>query len=147
MKAKLKQCSKCSEMRRIWGTRGREKYCVNCWKLLKQDSGAQSKNQPKDKRSIARSLTPIAKMSDKRKKQTIAYTALRKAYLQTHTMCQAKLIGCLNKATDLHHLFWGADRDQHMNDFANVLAVCRMCHSAIHNTLSAEEAREKGFKK
>lgn len=118
----------------------RKRYCKSCYGKIKPTTALKRTPLPKQ-------TTPVNKKSDRRKRLDAAYNVLRKSYLEAHPNCQIKLPGCTGAATDIHHLFWGSSREQHMNDFANVLASCRKCHDTVHTKLSKEEAIELGFKK
>ena len=137
MQSKMKPCSgvDCNgELRQIWGNLNGQKFCKNCFIKVKG-------TQPKVKVQ-----KPIAKHSDKRAKQEAAYKVLRTVYLKTHSNCVANLSGCMLKGTDIHHLHWGANRNEFMNDFSSVVLVCRNCHTKIHSELSDKEAKELGLK-
>jgi predicted HNH restriction endonuclease len=54
---------------------------------------------------------------------------------------------CAIEATDVHHLFSGRNKDKYYLDMSTWKAVCRNCHRAIHNYLSAEEAIKLGLKR
>lgn len=56
------------------------------------------------------------------------YSKLRLAFLVVHSICQAKLIGCTGKATDVHHK---AGRGENHLKISTWLAVCRNCHKWI----------------
>jgi hypothetical protein len=90
---------------------------------------------------------PIAKKSEKRKKQEIAYQALRKVYLATHPHCEANIPGVCSgePAHEIHHQFSGKDREKYFLDATTWKAVERSCHDWIH--LHPIEAREMGLLK
>lgn len=117
---KRKPCKECSRIDFIW-SRGRCKPCA-----------IKSYKKPK----------PI---SDKRSMEIVTYSRLRKEYLMKYPNCQAKLIGCMGKATDIHHTN-GRENDR-LNDTKDWLSLCRSCHAKIHDSLSAAEARRLGLKK
>jgi hypothetical protein len=82
---------------------------------------------------------PIKPISDKRKKQQTAYKVLREAYLKEHGVCE--ICGTPNP-TDIHHK--GGRMEDKLNDFTNVMALCRPCHHEIHH-VSPKWARENGY--
>jgi predicted metal-binding protein len=86
----------------------------------------------------------IRKKSVKREKQETEYEAKKKKFLKDNPYCQAKLVGCLGKAKDLHHRA-GRTGDNYTNE-KTFLAVCRSCHDQVHTVLSAKEARDKKLK-
>lgn len=133
------KCVKCSNDTLIVVKKG---LCHRCNEAMKK-----SKKVAKIA-GLTQLRTPIKKVSDKRAKANIAYTSLRKIYMEQHPHCQAALRGvCTHEANDIHHLFWSKDREKYMNDFANVMAVCRQCHVFIHSVMTKDEAINKGFKK
>lgn len=126
--------------------------CHNLHRLIVVKAGlCQEGNEDRKKTRKAptspKPRKPIKKVSDKRKKLNALYSILRTQFLKDHPKCQASIACQQGESTDIHHLFWGKDREKHLNDFSNVLAVCRKCHKFIHDKLSAEEARRLGFKK
>ena len=127
IKAKLKKCAGCEQMKHIWKSHGKEKYCKECWYSI---------DKPK-------SISPVSK---KRQVEMDEYSKKRLAFLALHNNCQAKLVGCTGKATDVHHLYSGKDRDKHYLEMSTWKAVCRNCHNYIHDHLSADEAIEMGLK-
>jgi hypothetical protein len=86
----------------------------------------------------------LKKKSDKRAKAEPEYNEKRKKFLKENKFCQAKLHGCLGKATDCHHRA-GRLGSNYTNE-KTFLAVCRNCHGKIHTVLSSKEAREKKLK-
>lgn len=88
---------------------------------------------------------PIRKISKKQAKELETYTILRTGYLKSHYYCEAKLQGCTHKAVDIHHT--GGREGEKLTDISKFLAVCRECHSLLHDKLSAKERREKGLLK
>ena len=127
MKAKKKICSGCETEQYIWKTIGRDRYCKDC----------------------AGRITPAKKIpakSSKKAGEDQVYSKLRKDYLTLHPVCRAKIPGCTNVATDVHHKYSGKDRSKYYLITTTWMPVCRSCHNAIHDKLSAEEAIELGFK-
>lgn len=122
IKAKLKKCAKCEEMKHIWKSHGKEKYCRECWYSI---------DKPK-------SISPVSK---KRQGEMDEYSKKRLAFLALHNNCQAKLVGCTGKATDIHHSK-GRLGDNYLN-ISTWFALCRACHSYLET--NPEEAKELGF--
>lgn len=131
LQAKKKKCSGCGETTVIWKSEGREKYCKQCWSCHKTSGVRQTS---------AKKRTALSPRSPKQRRIEAAYAVLRKAYLDSHQMCQAHLSGCSTYATDIHHK---AGRGENMLDQSTYLAVCRPCHQWIE--LNPTEAKEKGF--
>lgn len=84
-------------------------------------------------------IKPIKKISDKQKKINVAYTALRKAFMFTHPVCQFK--GCNASATDIHHMM-GRSGGNMLNS-STWMSICREHHTWCHN--NDKEARELGY--
>lgn len=118
IKAKLKKCARCDQMKHIWKSHGKEKYCKDCWYQL----------EPPKK---------VAPVSSKMKKTMDEYSKKRIAFLALNQNCQAKLVGCTGKATDVHHK---AGRGENHLKMSTWLAVCRHCHTWIE--LHPKEAKE-----
>ena len=121
IQAKLKKCAGCEQMKHIWKSHGKEKYCQQCWYSIEK---------PK-------SISPV---SAKRRVEMDEYSKKRVAFLTLHTNCQAKLVGCMGKASDVHHKA-GRVGDNYLK-ISTWLAVCRTCHTWIEN--NPEEAKELG---
>lgn len=95
-----------------------------------------------------KSRSPINKRSEKRIRLDEAYKILRVQYLKDHPNCFANLKGiCTKEAQDIHHLLWGKDREANMNDFTQVVSICRPCHTYTHSVMSKAEAIQRGLKK
>ena len=118
---KLKPCAGCKELKQIWKSHGKEKYCKDCWYKLEQ---------PKK-------ISPI---SNKMRVTLDEYGKKRAAFLIVHPNCQAKLVECTGQATDVHHK---AGRGENHLKISTWLAVCRSCHNWIE--LNPTEAKELGF--
>lgn len=121
MQVKLKNCNGCNQPKQIWKSHGKEKYCKECW---------YSMEPPKK-------ISPVSK---KMRETMDEYSKKRAAFLVVHSICQAKLVGCTGKATDVHHK---AGRGENHLKISTWLAVCRSCHSWI--TENSKEAIEMGF--
>jgi hypothetical protein len=120
--AKLKKCAGCNELKHIWKSHGKEKYCQPCWYSI---------DKPK-------SISPVSK---RRQVEMDEYSKKRLAFLALHATCQAKLVGCTVTSTDVHHKA-GRVGDNYLN-MNKWLALCRSCHSWIET--NPEEAKELGF--
>lgn len=125
---KLKKCAGCNELKHIWKSHGKEKYCQPCWYSIEK---------PK-------SISPV---STKRRGEMDTYSKLREAFLVVKPHCEAKLVGCTGVSTDVHHLYSGKDREKYYLQIGTWKAVCRNCHNYIHDHLSAEEAIEIDLKR
>lgn len=121
IQAKLKKCAGCDELKHIWKSHGKEKYCKDCW----------YKKEPPKK---------IKPVSDKMKVTMDEYTKKRTAFLALYPMCQAKVSDCSVKATDVHHM---AGRGDNHNNVSTWIAVCRNCHRWIEE--NPEDAKALGF--
>lgn len=127
MVIKKKICYGCNKESFIYKNLNGNKYCKNCMFSM----------FPK----------PIKKISDKRQKENIEYSKLRKIFLDAHPFCAAKFEGiCQNIATDIHHLHSGKDRSKHYLDVSTWKSICRNCHSFLHNNLSSKKAEELNLK-
>jgi RNA polymerase subunit RPABC4/transcription elongation factor Spt4 len=119
---KLKKCAGCNQLKHIWKSHGKEKYCQQCW---------YSVEKPK-------SISPV---SAKRQGEMDEYGKRRIAYLAMFSTCQAGLVECTGQATEIHHK---AGRVGELyTKVSNFLAVCRNCHRFIEE--NPEEAKELGL--
>jgi len=134
MISKLKTCNGCNQSKHIWKSLGKEKFCQSCWYNIQQ---------PK---TINKSTKRIAPVSKKKKEEIDEYSKLRNLFLIAKPHCEAKLIGCTNVSTDVHHLYSGKDRSKYFLKITSWKAVCRNCHHQIHDVLSTEEAVELGLR-
>jgi hypothetical protein len=122
IQVKLKKCAGCNELKHIWKSHGKEKYCQPCWYSI---------DKPK-------SISPV---SAKRRVEMDEYGKKRTAFLIVNPHCKAKLQGCTGVATDVHHKAGRiSDNYLHMNRW---IAVCRSCHKWIEE--NPKEAKELGF--
>jgi hypothetical protein len=127
IQAKLKMCAGCDELKHIWKSSGKDKYCKSCWYNIEK---------PK-------SISPV---SAKRRVEMDEYGKKREIFLIAKPNCEAKLLGCTGKSSDVHHLYSGKDREKYYLQVGTWKAVCRNCHNYIHDNLSADEAIELGLK-
>lgn len=104
-----------------------------------------SKKRSASKSKLLRRKIP--KRSEKRKKQDLAYKALREAYLKTHPECEANIPGVCSgdPAHEIHHTYSGKDREKYYLDTTTWKAIERSCHDWIH--AHPLEAREMGLLK
>jgi hypothetical protein len=119
---KLKKCAGCEQLKHIWKSHGKEKYCKECWYSIEK---------PK-------SISPVSK---KKRVEIDTYSKLREAFLFVKSHCEAKLVGCTGKATDVHHKA-GRVGDNYLK-IGTWLAVCRSCHRWIED--NPLEAKELGY--
>ena len=121
IQAKLKMCAGCNQLKHIWKSHKKDKYCKECW---------YTTQKPK-------SISPV---SAKRRVEMDEYSKKRLAFLALHTSCQAKLVGCTSKATDIHHKA-GRVGENYLN-MSTWLAVCRPCHTWIETNPEAAKELE-----
>jgi len=118
---KLKACSGCKDLKQIWKSHGKEKYCKECWYKMEKPKA-------------------IPPRSAKMQKTMDEYTKKRTAFMAMYPHCQARLLNCTQNSTDIHHK---AGRGENHNVISTWLAVCRSCHQWIE--LHPEESKELGF--
>jgi hypothetical protein len=133
---KTKVCDGCGLERPIWKSSGTGglKLCKNCWSCHKSGDTVQKPTN-----------SAIPRVSAKRAKKDAEYSKLRERYLTDNPLCMVKVNGCGHGATDVHHKFSGSDRDTYYLVQSTWLAVCRACHSWIHE--NPEKARILGYLK
>lgn len=131
MITKKKICSVCNTEQFIWKNHEKQRFCKFCW------STHNSKDIKKPNK------IGVSRVSDKRKKETVEYLKLRLEYLNNHKFCEAKLNGCTHYSTEIHHKVGGSNRSKSYLDVNIFMAICRTCHTSIHN--SPKEARELGY--
>lgn len=119
---KKKLCSLCGNLEYLWSSKNGN-VCIKC-----------------------KSTKPIKKVSDKHKETLKEYKPLREEFLKLHPECQLKLQGCTLIATDIHHIFSGKDKQKYFLDIKTWKALCRNCHSKLHNVLSLKENIELNMK-
>lgn len=118
LKTKLKTCDGCEKPSVIWKNDKGFRYCKQCWYAQKSNDGTEYK---------------IPQVSSKRQKKDAEYSKLRAKFLNEYSMCQVKVAGCMNGATDVHHTYAGANRDAFYLVQSTWKAVCRNCHNWIHD--------------
>jgi len=95
IQAKLKLCAGCNQMKHIWKSQGKDKYCKECWYSIEK---------PK-------SIAPVSK----KMRETIdQYSKIRTAYLQ----------GCTGVATDVHHKAGRGENHLKMSTWLPVCRTC-----------------------
>jgi hypothetical protein len=119
IQAKLKKCAGCKDLKHIWKSHGKEKYCKQCWYDIEK---------PK-------SISPV---SAKRRVEMDEYSKKRTAFLIVNPHCKAKLQECTAVATDIHHKA-GRTGDNYLK-ISTWLSVCRNCHRWIED--NPEAAKE-----
>jgi hypothetical protein len=106
------------ELQFIWkNVKGIGKVCKQCY----------LKKCVKRKPTVPRK--PIPARSSKKIDQDKEYTKLRKKFLNDNPMCEAHLMDCLQKATEVHHKK-GRTGDLYL-DVQYFLAICNSCHRKI----------------
>lgn len=103
---------------------------------MKRKKGLVSKT-PLRRIKALKARSPLSSISPKMKTNLRAYSALRKAYLESHPMCE---IYPDQIATDIHHT---KGRGKYLLDTATWMAVCRDAHRKIHD--NPKWAREHGY--
>lgn len=121
IQTKLKPCNGCKELKHIWKSHGKEKYCKECWYKIEK---------PKKPKPV----------STKQRSALDEYTQKRTLFMVANPSCQAKLVGCTGQSTDVHHK---AGRGENLLKMTTWLAVCRSCHTWI--TENSNEAIELGL--
>lgn len=133
---KLKVCDGCGLEKPIWKSSGTGglKLCKYCWSCHKSGDNIQKPT-----------ISNIPRVSAKRAKKDAEYSKLRQRYLTENPLCMVNVNGCMHNATDIHHTRSGSDRDTYYLVQSTWLAVCRACHSWIHE--NPEKARILGHLK
>lgn len=119
IQVKLKKCAACNQLKHIWKSDKKDKYCKECWYTIEK---------PK-------SIKPV---STKMQATLDDYGKKRLAYLIIHSTCQAGLVDCTGQATEIHHK--AGKIGELYTKVSNFLAVCRNCHRWI--TDNSKEAIE-----
>lgn len=128
IQAKLKKCAGCNDLKHIWKSEGKDKYCKECW---------YQRQPPKGMPKPTKRPNPISK---KMKETLDEYSKLRNLFMIANPTCKAYLPGCKGMATDVHHK---AGRGENHLKVSTWLPVCRSCHSWIE--LNPKEAKEIGL--
>lgn len=132
MKNRKKFCNGCESEQFIWKKEGADLFCKSCWAKVK----AKDPDAPK--------LNPV---SARKASMDKTYSKLRRDFLLQKPFCEASLPGCTTKGTDIHHTYFGNDREKYYLITSTWKTVCRNCHNQIHDKLSSEELIERGLKK
>lgn len=146
MQVKKKPCS-CEDcngaLTFIYKRDGRDGYCRQGW--LKKLSKAEPTTLKRS--NLSRSQKPIAKQSNKRKKEDILYSTMRKVYLDQHPVCEIGIEGVCSKqrTNQIHHTYSGKDRAKYYLDTSTWKATEQNCHDWVHRF--SAEAREMGHLK
>lgn len=82
-------------------------------------------------------VKPIKKVSEKKAKEIIEYSKLKKQYLEHKSACEMKFQGCSITSTDIHHTSLS---DKNFLNTNTWIGCCRFCHSICEN-MPAEERR------
>lgn len=127
IKQKKKLCNNCNTEQFIWKNDKGSRYCKSCWYKSKEDSKPLKRK-------------PINPKSKKMQTIDLAYSKLRKRFLEEKPMCEAALPGCNHQSTDVHHK---KGRGIHHLSTSTWLSVCRQCHMYIEE--HPKEAIELGF--
>jgi hypothetical protein len=86
------------------------------------------------KRNVSlRSKKRINRVSKKHRINLAVYSDARKTYLLSNPYCE--VCGC--EATDIHHK---ARRGKNLNNTETWMALCRLCHSNIHDNPASAKA-------
>lgn len=84
---------------------------------------------------------PINKVSESKKEEDKVYVTIRKVFLNNHRVCEAKILGCLHSATEVHHKKGRVGKNY--LDVHTFLALCGNCHRWIET--HPEWAKEHGY--
>lgn len=136
MLAKKKKCDgECGQITYIWKNQGGKRYCKSCSMKKHRCANNETNTKPTKKQYT------IPPRSSKKAKLDLAYTILRKKYLENKPMCEAHFpLICLQQANEIHHI---KGRGKYQNDTATWLSVCRPCHN--HIELNPLESKAIGF--
>lgn len=101
-------------------------------------NAVKQKGEPR----IFKPRKPIKPVSNTQRQRIAKYSLVRAEYLAGRETCEAKIPGvCTGRATDVHHRA-GRVGDL-LTDKSNFMAVCRECHTWIHD--NDADARERGL--
>ena len=132
MKPKKKECPTCGKVTYIWS---RKFGCKKCSIKNKSTKDIRKTSEKQQVSNMKRK--PINKVSDKQKKRNAEYLKVRLEYLNAHKLCEV----CGSSASEIHHKSHRAG--SMLTDTNYFLAVCRSCHTKIHNNVSWAE--ENGY--
>jgi len=85
-------------------------------------------------------IRPLPNKSERRKFEEKLYKDIRRIFLNQNPKCERNKT---HKATEVHHK--AGRNGTRLNDVSEFMAVCRECHSYIHE--NPKEARSKGWLK
>ena len=125
---KKKLCNNCNTEQFIWKNDKGSRYCKSCWYKSKGPTA-----MPLNKKRI----------NPKSKKMQIldlAYSKLRRKFMEEKPMCEAALHCCNGRSTDVHHK---KGRGKYHLVVSTWLSVCRACHMYIEE--HPKEAIELGY--
>lgn len=95
------------------------------------------------RKPIAKKPCKINPVSKKRSKQNSEYLKVRSEYLLKNPYCEMRIPGCTFIATDIHHT--NKRYGNRLTDSKFFKSTCRHCHSILHDKMSNQEAKDKGF--
>lgn len=136
MEPKLKECSSCGKLSRLW--RSTPKLCKPC--AMKHNV----KDKPKE---ITAQWAAIKPVSDKQAKLNRLYAIAAAQFKKDKGCCIAKLTGCTGKPDHVHHLFSGASRSKYFLDQTTWITCCNNCHHLIHDVMEKDELINLGLKR
>lgn len=122
---KLKICKGCNKSKIIWKSHKSDEFCQICWNKHPDKTNNVKPTTKKQKR--------IPPRSAKRVVANLLYLKQRSIFLGQHEMCEVRFPGCTNQATQVHHVYAGADRNKYFLDESTWKATCHTCHQHIHN--------------
>lgn len=132
MLTKKKICTCCKKDSFIWKNHKGEKYCKACWSA--HTHATNTKPTVRQKR--------IRPRSSKKIKEDAEYSVLRKEFLSTRPLCEARVPGkCTRFASQVHHKA-GRTGSLYL-DVSKWLAICHECHTWA--TEHSKEAIEMGI--
>lgn len=111
MQVKQKVCYSCQKLSYIYKRIDGKPYCKFC--AYKKEGKSSS----------------IKPVSTKRSNELKEYSVIRQEFLKAHPICQAKLVGCTQTATEVHHMV--GRENKRLLDSKHFLAICRSCHTKI----------------
>lgn len=103
----------------------------------------QRKAEREAKKPVKKYVIP--KRSEKKKKEDVKYSKLRKEQLTEHPECQIKIKDiCERVAIEVHH---PGKRGKNYLKKELFMSACRPCHNHVETVMSAKERRLKGYLK